>query len=91
MNNLDEITICLGSSCFSRGNNITLEIIKNYLKERNIKGNVSFKGHLCEGKCKMGPVISINGKTICNVTEKNIVAILNSNLSAGKVKTLYNK
>ncbi len=81
MNNNDEITICLGSSCFSRGNNATLEIIKNYLREKNIKSKVNFKGHLCAGKCKMGPVIEINGKVIYNVSEKNIIMILEKNLA----------
>ncbi|HPT12179.1 MAG TPA: (2Fe-2S) ferredoxin domain-containing protein [Bacteroidales bacterium] len=86
MNNQDEISICLGSSCFSRGNNATLEIIKNYLRDRNIKSNVSFKGHLCAGKCKMGPVIEINGKLIYNVSEKNIIAILDNHLTKETVE-----
>ncbi|MFA6949427.1 MAG: (2Fe-2S) ferredoxin domain-containing protein [Lentimicrobiaceae bacterium] len=81
MNNIDEITICLGSSCFSRGNNITLEIIKNYLKEKDIKSKVTFKGHLCEGKCKMGPVIDINGKVFFNVTPQNVIQLLDKNLT----------
>ena len=81
MNNIDEITICLGSSCYSRGNNLTLEKIKTYLSEHNIKSRVSFKGHLCEGKCKMGPVIEINGKVICNVSEKTIIPILEEHLT----------
>lgn len=85
MNKIDEITICLGSSCFSRGNNITLEIIKNYLREKNIKSKVAFRGHLCAGKCNMGPVIEINGKVIYNVSERNIISILDKHLSKSEV------
>ena len=80
MNNITEISICLGSSCFSRGNNVTLEIIKNYLREKNIKSQVSFKGHLCGGNCKTGPVIEIDGKTFYHVSEGNIIGILEENL-----------
>ncbi len=73
----DEITICLGSSCFSRGNDKNLEIIKGFLKEHDLKDVVSFKGHLCDEKCNQGPVLQINGTEYTNVTKENIISLLN--------------
>ncbi len=81
MNLNDEITICLGSSCFSRGNDKNLEIIKGFLKEHNLKNTVGFKGHLCDDKCNKGPMLQINGKEYCNVNKDNIISILKNHFS----------
>lgn len=56
-----EVLICLGSSCFSRGNREMLEAIKKHLKENNLEEKVSFKGKLCSNICSSGPTITING------------------------------
>lgn len=54
------ITICMGSSCFTRGNKQVLEAIQNYLKQEDIEDRVTIKGSLCENNCKCGPNIKIN-------------------------------
>ena len=43
-----QIKICLGSSCYSRGNNVHLEVIKKYIAENHLEAEISFSGHLCE-------------------------------------------
>lgn len=58
---LAEIIICMGSSCFSRGNKKALQIIQAFLKERGLAARVVFKGSHCLGKCEMGPIIKIDG------------------------------
>ncbi|HNY07304.1 MAG TPA: (2Fe-2S) ferredoxin domain-containing protein [Bacteroidales bacterium] len=73
-----EITICLGSSCFSRGNNKNLEIIKDYISENNLKDKVDFRGHLCAEMCNRGPVVKINGKIYFDINRDNIISILDS-------------
>lgn len=78
MNSKNEITICLGSSCYSRGNDVTLEIIKDYLRENNLKESVFFKGHLCIELCNKGPVVKINDQTYTNVSKDNIISILDN-------------
>lgn len=57
------INICLGSSCFSRGNKVNVDIIKKYLQENNLEADITFSGHLCENMCSKGPVISIDDRT----------------------------
>lgn len=76
-----DITICLGSSCFSRGNRDTLELIKSYLKEHGLEGKVFFRGDLCDGLCEHGPILKIDGKVYKHVTPENIYEILNSYFS----------
>ena len=58
------ITICMGSSCFSRGNNINAESIERFLEENKLSGKVEVRGCLCEGHCKEGPNIRINGELL---------------------------
>ena len=81
MTNETDITICLGSSCFSRGNRHTLELIKDYLKEHDLENKVFFRGDLCDGLCEHGPILKINGEVIKNVTSENVFEILNEYFS----------
>lgn len=62
-----EVLICLGSSCFSRGNKELLESIQKYLADNDLNRFVSFKGKLCSNICKSGPTISINGNVLKEV------------------------
>ncbi len=72
-----EIVICLGSSCFSRGNKKTLRIIQDYLTERNLKDKVFFHGAHCLGQCENGPLLKIGGKVYEHVTADNVTGLLN--------------
>ncbi|MBP3254261.1 MAG: NAD(P)H-dependent oxidoreductase subunit E [Bacteroidales bacterium] len=71
-----EITICLGSSCFARGNNNNLKFIQEYLKQRNLMDSVNFKGKLCSKLCNEGPVIIIDGQVYKEVNRIKLEDIL---------------
>ncbi|MFN3554780.1 MAG: NAD(P)H-dependent oxidoreductase subunit E [Bacteroidales bacterium] len=71
-----QIVICLGSSCFSRGNRDTLEVIKDYLKVNQLSANVLFKGQLCSQSCNKGPVIWINDVKYEAITATNVIPLL---------------
>lgn len=70
------IQICMGSSCFSRGNNKTLKVIQHYLKEHGLEGDVVLKGNHCFSDCSKGPVVKINDLLHENVSTDNILEIL---------------
>lgn len=74
------IYICLGSSCFSRGNEEILEFIKDYLKKNNLKESTDFRGHLCTGECKYGPNLNIDGQKYHDLTIDKIEKILDKHL-----------
>jgi len=69
------ITLCLGSSCFSRGNSRNLEVVKDLAK--SLPAPVELGGHLCEGYCKSGPNVTINGKLYHQMDPHAMVALLN--------------
>jgi NADH:ubiquinone oxidoreductase subunit E len=71
------ITICMGSSCFSRGNSRNIEVVQDFLKTQNLPPSVELNGHLCEGHCKSGPNVTINGKMYHEVDPIVIVGLLN--------------
>jgi len=72
-----EITICLGSSCFSRGNGKTLQAINKYLEENKLNDMVFFHGELCTGKCAKGPILKIGDQIYEEVDPDSVVDILN--------------
>jgi NADH:ubiquinone oxidoreductase subunit E len=71
-----EMQICLGSSCFSRGNKDVVMFIKDYLRKNHLDDKVIFKGARCMGHCSNGPNLIINGNIIEGVTISRIESIL---------------
>jgi NADH:ubiquinone oxidoreductase subunit E len=71
-----EMKICLGSSCFSRGNKDVVMFIREYLRKNHLDDKVIFKGARCMGRCSNGPNLNINGETIEDVTLSKIEGIL---------------
>lgn len=72
--------ICLGSSCFSRGNKEVVLFIKEYLKSNHLEDRVVFKGARCMGLCSNGPNLTINGEAVEGVTLAKIEGILEKEL-----------
>ncbi len=71
-----EMHICLGSSCFSRGNKDVVTFIKDYLRINHLEDRVIFRGARCMGLCSNGPNLMINGESFEGVTLSKIEGIL---------------
>lgn len=76
-----EMEICLGSSCFSRGNKEVVMFIKDYLRRNHLDDRVIFKGARCLGHCSNGPNLVINRKVVEGVTVDRVEKILEENLA----------
>ena len=63
------IVICMGSSCFARGNEKTVEACESFLAERGLKDEVEVDlgASLCTGHCAEGPVVVVDGKVYTHV------------------------
>ncbi len=66
------ITVCMGSSCFARGNASNLEFIEKYIKENGLEADIDLAGSRCEGKCVTGPNVIINGIEYTEVDEEKL-------------------
>ncbi len=74
------ITICMGSSCFSRGNRENLELINAYLALHEVEARVRLSGCRCEGQCTRGPVIRIGERIFSKVDRGMLIDLLNQAL-----------
>jgi len=70
------VVVCMGSSCFSRGNSLTLKALQDYIRENGLENRVELKGSLCEDCCKCGPNITINGMRYSQPTEAACLQLL---------------
>lgn len=71
-----DITICLGSSCFARGNAENLELLKRYAKNESNKLRIHLTGSLCQEHCKLGPNLTIDGSSYHALTAPALRALL---------------
>ncbi len=76
-----EIVICMGSSCFSRGNKMTVGMIKNYLETRDLEDKVVFRGSHCFGECENGPVLMLGKKKHTRVSSDELTDLLDAYFS----------
>ena len=74
-----DIVICMGSSCFARGNKRNLKIIEEYLKEHSIDCKLS--GRACAGNCNSGPNIRIDGEKFERVDPETLIDLLDAKLN----------
>ena len=80
MNHRREIIICLGSSCFSRGNKELLKSIQRYINKHGLDEKVRFKGEHCFERCSEGPNMMIGGRLYHQVSEDNILDMMEEGL-----------
>lgn len=73
-----KIELCMGSSCFARGNAVVLEELE-YLLENEPHIDIELTGHLCLGECSEGPNIRIDEKLYQNLSAKEVVSIIKNN------------
>ncbi len=76
-----EIVICMGSSCFSRGNGRNYEVIQEYLKQGISDFEVVIRGCRCGGQCMNGPNIWIDGVLHTNIDRGSVIDILEHTLN----------
>ncbi|MGN0876246.1 MAG: (2Fe-2S) ferredoxin domain-containing protein [Kiritimatiellia bacterium] len=58
-----KITICMGSSCFARGNERNLAACEEFLAANGLRDEVDLdlSGSLCTGNCADGPIVIVDG------------------------------
>ena len=74
------IKVCMGSSCFARGNLENLNFLENYIKENNLDTEIELVGGLCQDKCSTGPNIYIDNVLHTEMNEEKLKEILKTAL-----------
>ena len=66
------IKVCMGSSCFARGNAKNLQLIQKYLAENGLEAEVELTGLRCCDKCSKGPNLTIDGVEYNNIDRSDL-------------------
>lgn len=67
-----KVTICMGSSCFARGNNLLINKIKELIGKYNLQDRVELSATLCQNCCREGPNIRLNGTQYSGMNEARL-------------------
>ncbi|MDD3057123.1 MAG: (2Fe-2S) ferredoxin domain-containing protein [Sphaerochaeta sp.] len=74
------VELCMGSSCFARGNAQTLAALETFLKEEGLGERVELVGHLCLGSCSKGPNLRIGETTYSGLDAACVIDLVRSAL-----------
>lgn len=78
-----KIELCMGSSCFARGNSQVLSVLEDFLSSSGHSESAEIIGHLCMGNCSGGPVVRINNREYFSENADYITAVVGNILKAG--------
>lgn len=78
------IMICMGSSCFARGNADNLAEIESFIDEHDLKADIALTGARCCNQCTEGPHIVIDEKPYHHVDAGKLQDILQHTLLPAK-------
>lgn len=70
------IKICMGSSCFARGNSKNLQTIQNLIEKNGLDAEIELSGLRCCDNCSKGPNITIDGTEYNNIDSGSLLDIL---------------
>jgi NADH:ubiquinone oxidoreductase subunit E len=71
-----DLVVCLGSSCFARGNAKNLAAIEAYIASHGLQGSVRVTGCLCQDECKLGPNVCVDGAHLHEINAAKLREIL---------------
>ncbi|MCF7934146.1 MAG: (2Fe-2S) ferredoxin domain-containing protein [Spirochaetia bacterium] len=70
-----KIELCMGSSCFARGNAAVLEALELYASQHE-DCEIVLAGHLCLRECSKGPNIRIDGELCQGLGPREVISRL---------------
>ncbi len=79
-----KISICMGSSCFARGNSKNLITLEEYIKEHNLNAEIELTGLRCTENCSKGPNIVIDNQEYNNVDKGSLIDIIKKHIEESK-------
>ncbi len=71
-----KVKLCLGSSCFARGNGDMLRYLQDYIVSHQLQ--VELSGCRCTNCCSEGPNVFIDGKKYSGVSPQEAADLIKS-------------
>lgn len=75
-----KIVICMGSSCFARGNERNIRLIQDFLRKNHLEAEIEFVGSRCENRCSVGPNLTIDDVIYNHLDGDTLTELLNRKL-----------
>ena len=75
-----KMVICIGSSCFARGNAENVKIVEDFIANRGLSDEIDIElsGGLCTGNCPDGPVVIVDDKVYKHVNKDVMLDIMDA-------------
>jgi NADH:ubiquinone oxidoreductase subunit E len=75
-----KMIICIGSSCFARGNAENVKIVEDFMTLHGLSDelDIELSGGLCTNNCPDGPVVIVNDKIYKHVNRDVMQEIMES-------------
>ena len=75
-----KMVICIGSSCFARGNAENVKIVEDFIAQRGLEDelDIELSGGLCTNNCPDGPIVIVNDKIYKHVNADVMQDIMES-------------
>ncbi|MDY3939488.1 MAG: (2Fe-2S) ferredoxin domain-containing protein [Spirochaetia bacterium] len=85
-----KIVVCMGSSCFSRGNEENLQVIEDFLEARGLRdeADLELSCCLCTNRCSQGPIVMIDGTVYTGMNKGKMFEILRDLFNNQKQESL---
>ncbi|AGB40057.1 NADH:ubiquinone oxidoreductase 24 kD subunit [Halobacteroides halobius DSM 5150] len=77
---MNEITVCVGSSCHLKGAPQIIKKLKKLVRRYDLETEVNLSASFCLGCCTEGVIVKFDEEIITNVSPDNIVDIFYSQL-----------
>ena len=71
-----KVKLCMGSSCFARGNGDMLAFLEEYIASHHLDACVELSGCHCQNHCSEGPNLFINDEKYMNVSKEKATELL---------------
>jgi len=70
------IKVCLGSSCYVRGNDKMLAFLEEYIQQKQKDVTIELIGCRCTNLCQDGPNIYIDGEKYSHMTQEKLIEVI---------------
>ena len=66
------VQVCVGSSCYIKGSQDIIELLKKAVTDNHLEDEVTLAGSFCTGKCnRIGVTVTVNDEIVTGVTREN--------------------
>ncbi len=76
-----EITVCIGSSCHTKGAYLVVERFQEIIREQGLEDRILLKGSFCLGKCASGTTVRVGDNYFTSVESKDVDKLISEILN----------